>query len=95
VIRLSLVLLIVLLGSALLVVNTQYASRHLYMELEKANSLGRKIETEKERLQVDRRAQATPLRVEQLAQDKLQMRTTTPAVTQYVNHGVALVTSQP
>jgi cell division protein FtsL len=93
--RLSLVLLLVSLASALLVVNTQYASRHLYMELEKANALGLRIETEKERLQVDRRAQATPLRVEQLAQDKLQMRTTTPAVTQYVNHGVAIATSQP
>lgn len=93
--RLALVLLLSLLASALLVVNTQYASRHLYMELEKANSLGRKIETEKERLQVDRRAQATPLRVEQLAKDKLLMRTTTPAVTEYVKNSAALAASQP
>ena len=32
----------------------------------------------------EKRAQATPLRVEKLARDQLQMRTTTPAITQYV-----------
>jgi cell division protein FtsL len=33
---------------------------------------------------VEKRAQATPLRVEKLAKEQLQMRTTTPAITQYV-----------
>ena len=32
------------------------------------------------------RAQATPLRVEKLAKEKLQMRTATPAITQYVTY---------
>ena len=36
------------------------------------------------RLQGEKRAQATPLRVEKLAKEQLQMRTTTPAITQYV-----------
>ncbi|MBP6650956.1 MAG: cell division protein FtsL, partial [Xylophilus sp.] len=39
-----------------------------------------------ERLQVEKRAQATPLRVEKLAKEQLKMRTTTPAITQYVTY---------
>jgi cell division protein FtsL len=37
-----------------------------------------------DRLQIERRAQATPLRVEQLARQQLQMRPASPAITQYV-----------
>jgi len=38
---------------------------------------------------VDKRAQATPLRVEKVAREKLQMRTATPAVTHYVTYAGA------
>ncbi|MCY1164468.1 MULTISPECIES: cell division protein FtsL [Polaromonas] len=82
--RLSLVLLVAVLASALYLVHTQYESRRLYVELEKAAAQSRKLESENERLQVEKRAQATPLRVEKLAKDNLQMRTATPAITQYV-----------
>ena len=82
--RLNLVLLLAVLASALYLVRTQYESRRLYVELEKAITRNRALETENERLQVEKRAQATPLRVEKLAKDKLQMRTVTPAITQYV-----------
>lgn len=84
--RLNLVLLIAVLASALYLVRTQYESRRLFVELEKANAQSRKIEAENERLQVEKRAQATPLRVEKIAKDNLQMRTATPAITQYVTH---------
>jgi cell division protein FtsL len=40
---------------------------------------------ERDRLLVERRAQATPLRVEQLARQQLQMRMVSPGITQYVN----------
>ena len=82
--RLNLLLLLAVLASALYLVRTQYESRRLYVELEKAAAQSRKLEAENERLQVEKRAQATPLRVEKLAKDKLQMRTVTPAITQYV-----------
>jgi cell division protein FtsL len=82
--RLNLVLLIAVLASALYLVRTQYESRRLYVELEKAAAQSRKLEAENERLQVEKRAQATPLRVEKLAKESLQMRTATPAITQYV-----------
>ena len=82
--RLNLVLLLAVLASALYLVRTQYESRRLYVELEKATAQNRKLEAENERLQVEKRAQATPLRVEKLAKDKLEMRSVTPAITQYV-----------
>ena len=82
--RLNLVLLMAVMASALYLVRTQYESRRLYVELEKATAQNRKLEAENERLQVEKRAQATPLRVEKLAKNNLQMRTVTPAITQYV-----------
>ena len=82
--RLNLILLFVVLASALYLVHTQYESRSLFVELEKAVAQSRNLEAENERLQVEKRAQATPLRVEKLAKEKLQMRTATPAFTQYV-----------
>jgi cell division protein FtsL len=90
--RLNLVLLLAVLASALYLVRTQYESRRLYVELEKATAKNRMLEAENERLQVEKRAQATPLRVEKLAKDKLQMRTVTPAITQYVSHKDGTVT---
>ena len=86
--RLNLFLLLAVLASALYVVRIQYESRRLYVELEKAGAQSRKIETDRERLQVEKRAEATPQKIEKLARDRLQMRTATPAITQYVNYKV-------
>ncbi|HZY16026.1 MAG TPA: cell division protein FtsL [Ramlibacter sp.] len=82
--RLNLVLLLAVLASALYLVRVQYDSRRLYAEIEKAQGDFRKLEIEHERLQVQKRAQATPARVEKLAREQLQMRPATPAITQYV-----------
>jgi cell division protein FtsL len=43
-----------------------------------------RLELEHERLQVERRSQASPLRIEQIAKQQLQMRLVTPGITQYV-----------
>lgn len=83
-IRLNLVLLVAVVVSALYLVHMQFESRQLFVELEKAAAEARRLATEHDRLQVEKRAQATPLRVEKLARDQLKMRTTTPAITQYV-----------
>lgn len=82
--RLNLVLLLGVLLSAMYLVQVQYDSRRLYVEIERAEGEARRLEIEHERLQVEKRAQATPLRVERLAKDQLQMRPATPAITQYV-----------
>ena len=79
-------LLLGVIASALYLVHIQYESRRLFVELEKALAQSRKIDTDNERLQLEKRAQATPLRVEKLAKDRLQMHTTTPAITQYVTY---------
>ncbi|GAA4419247.1 cell division protein FtsL [Acidovorax lacteus] len=83
-IRLNLVLLVAVIASALYLVHTQYQSRRLFTELDRAVAEARRLETEHQRLQVEKRAQATPLRVEKIARAQLQMRTATPAITQYV-----------
>ena len=82
--RLNLVLLMAVLASALYLVRTQYDSRSLFVEVDRANALAHTLEVDNERLQVEKRAQATPLRIEKLAKEQLQMRTSTPAITQYV-----------
>ena len=84
--RLNLVLLLALITSALYLVNLQYESRRLFTDLDKATSEAHRLDVELDRLQVDKRAQATPLRVEKLAKDKLQMRTASPAITVYASN---------
>ena len=81
--RLNLVLLLAVLASALYLVHVQYESRRLFTDLDRATAEGHRLELDNERLQVEKRAQATPLRVERLAREKLQMRSATPAITSY------------
>jgi len=89
--RLNIVLLLAVLASAIYLVHTQYESRRLFTELDRATVEARRLDTEQQRLQVEKRAQATPLRVEKIARAQLNMRTATPAITQYVSdpQGVA------
>ena len=83
-VRFNFFLLLALLGTALFLVHTQYRSRQVFTELDRATTEARRIEIDNDRLQVEKRAQATPLRVERLAKEQLSMRTPTPAITQYV-----------
>ena len=82
--RISLLLLGAVLASAFYLVRLQYQSRTLYTAMDRAQAAARKLETERETLQVQKRAQAAALRVESMARTKLGMRETTPAITQYV-----------
>jgi len=83
-IRLNLVLLAAVIASAFYLVHTQYESRRLYTALDRSQAQTRKLESEHEQLQVQKRAQATPARVQLLASRQLQMRPVTPGITQYV-----------
>jgi cell division protein FtsL len=85
-IRVNLVLLLAVLVSAVYLVSVQYDSRRLFAEFDKARSEAKRLESEYERLQVEKRAQATPSRVERLAREKLQMRQATPGITTYVTY---------
>lgn len=84
--RVNVFLLVMVLGSALFLVHTQYQSRLLYTALHRAGDEARRLDTEHDRLQVEKRAQATPLRVETLARSELGMRSATPAITRYISH---------
>jgi cell division protein FtsL len=82
--RLNLLLLLAVMASALFLVHTEYQSRQLFTELHGAQNEARRLELDHSRLLGEKGAQATPLRVERLAKEQLKMRTTTPAITQYV-----------
>ena len=92
--RLNLVLLLAVLASALYLVSVQYDSRRLFSAIDRALSEAHKIEADSERLRVEKRAQATPLRVEKLAKEQLQMRIATPAITHYVTYSAAAFESE-
>jgi len=83
--RISALLLVAVMLSALYLVRTQYESRRLYTELDRAKAQAQRLETEYDRLDVERGSQATPLRVEKLAREQLHMRTISPAITQYAS----------
>ena len=87
--RVNLLLALLLLISSLYLVRTAYDSRRLFAELDKARNESARLDTEAKRLEAERDVQATSLRVERTAREKLAMRTATPAVTVYVQDSVA------
>jgi cell division protein FtsL len=73
-----------LIASGLYLVQTSYESRRLFAEVEKAKAEERQLQADEKRLDAERQAQATHLRVERVAREKLAMRIATPDVTRYV-----------
>jgi cell division protein FtsL len=90
--RLNLFLVIAIILSAMFLVHSHYQARRSFMVLEAAMKEATRLEIEHERLQVERRSQASPLRIEQIAKQQLQMRLVTPGVTQYVKQPTDLQT---
>lgn len=82
--RLNLLLLLAVIASSLVLIRSAYDSRRLFAEIHKAELEASRLEGEYKRLEAERQAQATSLRVERTAREKLAMRTVTPAVTMYV-----------
>lgn len=72
------------MATALAVVRTQHLARHEFVAIDDSKLTLKQIEQDNTRLEVEKRAQATPLRVETIAKERLYMRTTTPSITQYV-----------
>ena len=83
--RLNLLLLAAVLGSSLLLVNSAYEARRVFAALDQAQKENRQLDAEFKRLDAERQAQATNLRVEKVAREKLRMRTATPAVAAAAN----------
>ena len=93
--RTNVVLLVMLLASSLYLVRVSYDSRRLFAELDRAQTEERHLATEFERLKADKQSQATPLRVEKTAREKLAMRSATPAITHYVTYAKAASGATP
>ena len=81
--------LIALLASSLALVRSAYESRRVFAELDKARQEERRLEADYKRLDAERQAQGTHLRVEKVAREKLRMNTATPGVTVYVDDSIA------
>jgi cell division protein FtsL len=91
-IKLALVLLVALVLSSMHLVRVSYDERRLYAERDKAQQAQKRLEAEWGRLKAQAQAQATPLRVERVAREKLGMAAANPAATAFVLGPVA---SQP
>jgi cell division protein FtsL len=87
--RLNMALTLALIVSSLYLVRTAYESRRLFAELDRAKNEAARLDTEHKRLEAERQAAATNLRVERTAREKLAMRSATPAVTVYVQDAAA------
>jgi len=83
--RLNLLLGLVVIISGLWLVKSSHDARQLFVELERAQTESHNLQIEEERLQIDKRAQATLGRVEELAKQRLQMRGHGPEITHLVS----------
>lgn len=91
--RLNVLLVLALVASSLYLVRTAYEARRLFAELDRARGQQRQLELEHKRLEAERHAQATNLRIEKVARDRLAMRSATPALTLYVADPAAAAAS--
>lgn len=81
--KFNVLLLLAVIASALLLVSTAYDARRLFTGLHRADLEALRLQGEQKRLEAERQLQATNLRVERTAREKLRMATATPAVTMY------------
>lgn len=91
--RLNFVLMLAVLASGLWLVHSAYDVRRLFTAVDEAAAEGRRLESDRQRLEAERHAQATNLRVDKVARERLLMTTITPAVTKTIGIGPAAVTA--
>ena len=82
--RFNILLAMALIASCVWLVRTSHDARQLFVELERAQNESHNLQIEEERLQLEKRAQATLGRVEELAKQRLKMRNTGPEITHIV-----------
>lgn len=82
--RLNFVLAILLISCALALVNSQYQARRLFIELERAQAVGRQYEVQWTQLKLDQSTFGKHARIEAAASKELNMVAVTPERTQYL-----------
>jgi len=85
--RLSSLLTLLLVICALALVNAQYKSRQLFIELERAQAAARELDIEWAQLQLDQSTLGKHARIEANARRDLGMVPLTPARAQYLTAG--------
>ena len=76
--RVSVLLLIVLVGCALSLVTSRHQARRLYVELTREQTQARQYETEYGQLSLEQSTWGMPARVEKIARETLHMQLPTP-----------------
>lgn len=87
--RLNLLLGLLLVISALSLINSQYQARRLFIEIERAQTLSQQYEVEWTQLKLDQSTFGKHARIEAVASKELGMSHVTPDRTQYLTAEVA------
>lgn len=82
--RLNLLLGLLLVISALSLINSQYQARRLFIEIERAQTLSQQYEVEWTQLKLDQSTFGKHARIEAVASKELGMSHVTPDRTQYL-----------
>jgi cell division protein FtsL len=77
-------LLLLVIGTALLLVRWQYESRRLYVLLEKSDHIGRQLASDAASASADKRELSSPARAERIATQQLNMKPADASVTLYL-----------
>jgi cell division protein FtsL len=91
--KLHLLLLVVLLGSCLYLVKVSYEARRVFAQLDSARNEQRQLDIEWKRLDTERQAQATNVRVDRVARERLKMSTAVPGATHFVDEAASASTA--
>ena len=88
--RSQLLFLLLLIASALSLVNAQQRARRLFVELEKAQIQERQLETEWDQLQVEQSNWSKASLIDAAARRELRMQSVSPARTHYMPQAVGV-----
>jgi cell division protein FtsL len=85
----QLVLLVLVVACMFSLVTSQHTSRKLFVEIERAQALNKRLDTEYRQLQVEQTSLSKPGLVDEAARRQLGMERVTPAHTIYLNQPAA------
>lgn len=88
-VRLSLLLAMVLMISALSLVTARFQSRQLYIQLDRQDDVARQLDTDWRRLQLERAELARHARIDHVARNELDMISGSPDRTLYIQGAVS------
>jgi cell division protein FtsL len=80
----QLVLIVLVVASLFSIITSQHASRKLFVDIERADALAYRLDTEHRQLQVEQTSLSKPALIDDAARRSLGMERVTPARTIYV-----------